>query len=225
MITVYAQYSFGGYKIFRLAENSVEEVTRENMMGLPQSALQLFSHYGIKLLCAADINQNYILFVNDMPCKEKDDMGRSKTCSVLISSRDRADIPAIRRIAFKIASDLDSFETFFSSLFSIKDTLNFDFTGLKAFIETDYAAPLTHNNKMHKVLVSKNDSIIVYTTTNFKTAIAPLYPRFGKENIRHGLLMKWNENERSICGHSIERIGFIHHIQQIINKFTTIWKN
>lgn len=225
MMTVYAQYSFGGYKIFRLTANAVEEVTGQNRLGLPQSAVQLFSHYGIKLLCASDIAGNFLLFVNDMPCKEKDDMGRSKTCSLVIATKDIADLPVMRRIAVMIAFELDAFESFFSSLFAIKETLSFDFCRLKKFLDSISTDTSMSNDRLRFAMVSKDNPIIVYTTTNANAALEPLYNRFEKNNLRRGFLMKWDDVTRNIKENSVGRIGFLRLLQLIINKITTIWKN
>lgn len=225
MMTVYAQYSFGGYKIFRLAENAVEEVTGLNRLGLPQSGIQLFSHYGIKFICTSDIDGNYILFVNDMPCKEKDDMGRSKTCSMLITSKVKANVPLMRRIAVMIAFELDVFESFFSSLFSIKETLVFNSTDFKAFFDSVCIDASMLSDRLRSTIAIKGNPIIIYTTSDAKTALEPLYNRFEKKNLRKGFLLKWDENTRNIKDNSIERIGFMPLIKKIINKIATIWKN
>ena len=109
MLTIYAQYSFGGYKIFRLTNEGIEEVTGVNRLGITDSSIQLFSHYGIKMLNCHDAQRQHILFVNDIPCKELDDMGRNKTCSFMMCGTSLTDARLLRRLAVMIAFELVGF--------------------------------------------------------------------------------------------------------------------
>ena len=225
MISVYAQYSFGGYKIYRLTPDTIEEVSDTNRLGIPDSGIQLFSHYGVKLMCGKDLNGNYLLFVNDIPCREQDDMGRAKTCSYLITGSSQSDMRLLRRLAVMIAFELSQFEEYFSGLFSITDTLNFDYKSFREFMGSAHDEVTIADDPLRKALALKSNPIIVYTCIDPKSAIKPLFNRFDKSYLRYSYFLKWDENSRSINDNAIERIGFLHLIQQIINKITTIWKN
>lgn len=225
MLTIYAQYSFGGYKIFRLTNESVEEVTGVNRLGISDSAIQLFSHYGIKMLNSHDAQGQHIFFVNDIPCRELDDVGRNKTCSLIICGTNLNDAKLLRRLAVMIAFELSGFETFFSSLFSITDTLNFDYRKFEELIELMADKEVFAEDRLRKAMLQKSYPIVVYATSDMKTALEPLYPRFGKGQLRTCFSLKWDEQSRKIVDSSIDRIGFVHLLQQILNKIATLWKN
>lgn len=225
MISVYAQYSFGGYKIFKLSENSVEEVTAINRLELPDSAIQLFSHYGIKLLSARDLAGKYVLFVNDIPCQEKDDMGRAKTCAVVFTGTSLSDADTLRTLAVMIAFELDQFEKFFSGLFSATDSLNFDYKKFDDFIRNAVDEEVVSQDKLRNEMSHRRNPIVVYTTVNPEGAITPLYRNFDKKYLSKPFLLKWNENTRTIQNSAIDRIGFRTLLYKIINKLTAIWKN
>lgn len=225
MINLYAQYSFGGYKIFRLTEGAVEEVTAANRFGIPESAIQLSSHYGIKMLASKDLAGNYILFVNDIPCKEHDDMGRAKTCSMIITATSVSEANMLKRIAVMLAFELDKFEEFFSSLFTLRDTLEFDYACFMEFVENVADNDVLSQDRLRNAMSRKATPIVVYATEKSETAIKPLYRNFDARLISHPFLFKWVESERKLQDSAVERIGFRSLLYIIISKITAIWKN
>lgn len=225
MINLYAQYSFGGYKIFRLTEGAVEEVTAANRLGIPDSAIILFSRYGIKMVAAKDLAGNYILFVNDIPCKEHDDMGRAKTCSMIITATSVSEANMLKRIAVMLAFELDKFEEFFSSLFVIRETLEFDYARFMEFIDNATVGEVLLQDMLRNAMSRKATPIVVYTTEKPETAIKPLYRNFDARLISHPFLFKWVESERKLQDSAVERIGFRSLLYMIISKITAIWKN
>lgn len=224
MINTYAQYSYGGYKIFRLENDSVVEVTGDNRMGIPDSAIKLFSHYGVKLLLAKDTSGIYQLFINDIPCRERDDMGRAKRCSLLMCGTSLADAKVLRTVAIMILFELDQFEKFISSLFEIKDYLQFDYNRFENFVNEIINDESIREDKLRLAIFKKNNPIVAYTTTSSSNALEPLYLGYGKKNLNASFLLKWDEDSRSVKDRSVERIGFIHLIYRLISKLTTIWK-
>lgn len=225
MINLYAQYSFGGYKIFRLTEDVVEEVTAANRLGIPDSAIQLFSHYGIKMLASKDLAENYIFFVNDIPCNDRDDMGRSKTCSMIMTATSLSEANMLKRIAVMLAFELDKFEEFFGSLFIIRDTLEFDYAHFMEFIENAADRDVLSQDRLRNAMSRKTTPIVVYTTEKPETAIKLLYRNFEARLISHPFLFKWVESERRLQDSAVERIGFRSLLYMIISKLTAIWKN
>lgn len=225
MISVYAQYSFGGYKIFKLEKESVTEVTGENRTGIPDTAIKLFSHYGVKLLLAQDLYGCYQLFVNDIPCRERDDMGRAKRCSILICGTSLTDAKLLRKAAIMILFELNQFENFISSLFEIKDSLQFDYDRFENFMNEIVNDESIREDRLRFAMFKKSNPIVVYTTTSPSNALEILYTGYGKKNLNASFLLKWDEDSRSIKDRSVERIGFIHLIYRLLSKLTTIWKN
>lgn len=225
MISIYAQYSFGGYKIYRLSPDAIEEVTGKNRLGIPESGIQLFSHYGIKLICGNDLEGNYLLFCNDIPCRELDDIGRAKTCSFLLTGSSQSDKRLLRNLAVMIAFELSQFEEYFNRLFSITDVLNFNYNSFREFLKSADSEAVITNDRLRKTMATKSNSIIIYTSENPKSAISPLFNIFDNSRLKDSFFLKWDENTRSIKENAIERIGFLNLLQQIINKIATIWKN
>lgn len=225
MISVYAQYSFGGYKIFKLDKDSVTEVTGKNRMGIPDTAIKLFSHYGVKQLLAQDLSGSYQLFVNDIPCRERDDIGRAKRCSILMCGTSLTDAKLLRKAAVMILFELNQFENFISSLFEIKDRLQFDYERFENFMNEIVNDESIREDRLRFAMYKKNNPIVVYTTTSSANALDPLYLGYGKKNLNASFLLKWDEDSRSIKDRSVERIGFIHLIYRLLSKLTTIWKN
>lgn len=225
MIKIFAQYSFGGYKIFNLDNGTVTEVTGDNRMGIPNSAIRLFSHYGIKLLYAQDIEGYYTLFINDIPCIEKDDMGRAKRCSLLLCGTSLSDAQILRKIATMILFELDQFERFISGLFAIKDSLTFDSISFDKFFYETLNDESILEDRLRYAMYNKTNPIVVYTTVSATGALESIYNCFGKKNLSSSFLLKWDDNSRSIKDRSVERIGFMRLIYKLISKLTTIWKN
>lgn len=225
MISIYAQYSFGGYKIYRLSPDVIEEITGNNRLCIPDSGIQLFAHYGIKLMCGNDFEGNYLLFCNDIPCRELDDMGRAKTCSLLLTGSSQSDKRLIRNLAVMIAFELSQFEEFFAQLFSITDVLTFDYKSFQEFLKSADSEETIKHDPLRKTMAAKSNPIIVYTCADPKSAISPLFNRFDKSRLRDSFFLRWDENTRFIKENAIERIGFLNLLQQIINKIATIWKN
>ncbi len=225
MINIYAQYSFGGYKIFKLEKESVIEVTADNRMGIPDSAIKLFSHYGVKLLLAKDLTGCYQLFVNDIPCMESDDMGRAKRCSILICGTSLTDAKILRKIAIMILFELDQFEQFISGLFEINDSLLFDHVRFENFVNETINDESIGEDRLRLAMLSKSNPIVVYATASASNALEPLYLGFGKKNLNASFLLKWDGNSRSIKDRSVERVGFLRLIYKLLSKLTTIWKN
>lgn len=225
MINIFAQYSFGGYKIFRLSEESVAEVTSTNRLGLPDSAIQLFSHYGVKLLAAEDMSGNYILFVNDIPCKDKDDMGRTKTCSLAIIGTSMSDVATIRRLAVMIAFELVQFETFFGDLFSVSESLNFDYQRFDEFVKAVQKEDAVSQDRLRNEMSHRNNPIVIYTTARPESAVSPLYRNFSKGHLLKPFLLKWNDNSKILENSVIDRLCVRTLLYKIIKKLTAIWKN
>jgi len=225
MISVYAQYSFGGYKIFRLEKDAVLEVTRDNRMEIPDSAIKLFSHYGVKMLLAKDITGSYQLFINDIPCRESDDMGRFKRCSILLCGTSLTDAQLLRKVAIMILFELNQFENFINSLFEIKDNLQFDYERFENFVNEIVNDESIREDRLRLAMLKKSNPIVVYTTMSSSNALEPLYLGYGKKNLNASFLLKWDEGSRSIKDRSVERIGFIHLIYKLLSKLTTLWKN
>lgn len=225
MINIYAQYSFSGYKILKLEKDSIIEVTGDNRMEIPDSAIKLFSHYGVKLVLAKDLTGYYQLFINDIPCRESDDMGRAKRCSILMCGTSMADAKILRKIAIMVLFELDQFGQFISSLFEIKDNLLFDYKRFDHFVNEAVNDESIREDRLRTAMFSKNNPIVVYTTTISTNALEPLYLSFGKRNLNSSFLLKWDEDSRCIKDRSVERIGFIHLIYRLLSKLTVIWKN
>ncbi len=225
MIGIYCQYSFGGYKIYNISPDGMNEVTAKDRYGIPDSGIRLFSHYGIKLIFAQDSNGIYEMFVNDIPCMEKDDMGRSKTTSLLLTGSNQSDRRLLRKLAVMIVFELKKFEDFFSGLFKTSDRLDFNYENFDKFIKVTVDEEVLESDRLRSGMMSRPYPILVYSTTDSNDAVKPLYPYFSKTALKQAYIMKWDENTKEIRNRSVDRIGFLSLLYRIINSITGKWKD
>lgn len=225
MIQLYTQYSFGGYRIFEATQSGLTEVSATDRHGLNDTGIHLFSHYGIKLLFARDAEHKFNLFITDIPCRDKDDMGRSKTISLLLTGTNLEDRNLLRAAAVLILLELKSFEAFFSELFTVTDTLNFDYSKFMQFLESTSRIEGIDDDVLRKVLLKKPYPIIAYSTADSRQIIRDLSPWFGKGYLKQSYFFKWDCTTQKIKNNVVERFGFTNLLYRIIYSITSIWKN
>lgn len=225
MIRIYCQYSFGGYKIYNVSPDGMNEVTAKDRYCIPDSGIRLFSHYGIKLIFAQDSDGMYELFVNDIPCKEKDDIGRSKTTSLLLTGFNQSDRQQLRKLAIMIVFELKKFEDFFSGLFKTSDRLDFNYEDFEKFIKITGSDEILESDRLRSGMMRRQYPILVYSATKSNDVIKPLWPYFPKTVLKQAYAIKWDENTKEIQNKSVDRIGFLSLLYRIINSITGKWKD
>jgi hypothetical protein len=222
MLNVYCQYSFAGYKIFNLTAEGVREVTASNRFGIPQSAIKFLSHYGLKLAFTINPERQLMLMVNDIPCNELDDMGRKKGMSILFVATDDIHMRELAKLAASIVGDFSTFEKFIASLFTIEETLKFDYEKLRAFMDEVSRGTIECQSPLDRVYNCKSP-IFVYFGEDFKASITDYEGLISKAMQCQSIRLRWNAEQQSV--EAINGIDvFREYIQRILYKLH-IWKD
>ena len=142
MIQIYTQYSYGGFRIYKIDGvakellDSAKEVTRNNFLGYPESAAIFFDRGMTKVayryLSGSD---KFVLTVKEIPSLDSDSDGRPINCAVQFIG-DKSDRKTIDNIAISICNGLKNFEEFFAGLFYIRSGFHIDGDRLKAYIDS-----------------------------------------------------------------------------------------
>lgn len=222
MLSVYCQYSFVGYKIFHLTKDGVNEVTVSNRQGIPSSTIKFLSHSGLKLALTVNPERQLMLLVNDIPCHELDDMGRKKAMSILFIASDSINARLLAKMAASIVGNFSVFETFVASLFTIEDTLKFDYPKLQSFMEEIGKGTLTCQPPLNRVYSCKSP-IFVYYGDDFKSSISEYDSLISASMQYQAIRLRWNVESQSI--EPINGIEvFREYIQRVLYKLH-IWRN
>lgn len=225
MIQVYTQYSFGGYRIFEATQSGLAEVSANDRRSLNDTGIHLFSHYGVKLLFARDAEHKFNLFVTDIPCRDKDDMGRAKTISLLLTGTNLEDRNQLRAAAVLILLELKNFEAFISELFTVTDSLDFDYAKFMQFMESANRTEGIEEDRLRKALLNKPYPIIAYSAADTRQTIRDLSPWFRKSYLKQSYFFKWDSSTQKIQNKVVEKYGFTNLLYRIIFSITSIWKN
>lgn len=130
MIRFYCQYSFGGFRTFRIYGEKNEtlanqEVDMDNLLDFPTQCNLYFNYGGAKLLFRTFADDSSVIVLRDIPGVEKDTDGRPINCALQIVG-DAEDLPVMRNIVLAIVNDVDKFQTDFSEGFSLRNGLHYD---------------------------------------------------------------------------------------------------
>ncbi len=129
MIRYYCQYSYGGFKTFRINGESLEEltqvVTAENSFGFPPLADLYFNQGGAKILYRFLDSQTLSLVVKEIPGHGLDTDNRPISCAVQFIG-DAEDRGVMDRLTIHIANNLEKFEKAFADMFDLRGGLHFE---------------------------------------------------------------------------------------------------
>lgn len=129
MIRFYCQYSYGGFKTFRINGESHEEltqiVTAENNYGFPPLADLYFNQGGAKMLYRYLDSQTLSLVVKEIPGHGLDTDNRPISCAVQFIG-DVEDRGVMDRLTIHIANNLEKFEKAFADMFDLRGGLHFE---------------------------------------------------------------------------------------------------
>lgn len=129
MIRYYCQYSYGGFKTFRINGESHEQltqvVTAENNYGFPTLADLYFNQGGAKLLYRFLDSQTLSLVVKEIPGHGLDTDNRPISCAVQFVG-DVEDRCVLDRLTIHIANNLEKFEKAFADMFDLRGGLHFE---------------------------------------------------------------------------------------------------
>lgn len=129
MIRNYCQYSYGGFKTFRINGESHEEltqvVTAENNYGFPALADLYFNQGGAKILYRFLDSQTLSLVVKEIPGHGLDTDNRPISCAVQFIG-DAEDRGVLDRLTIHIANNIEKFEKAFADMFDLRGGLHFE---------------------------------------------------------------------------------------------------
>lgn len=129
MIRFYCQYSYGGFKTFRINGESHEEltqiVTAENNYGFPPLADLYFNQGGAKVLYRYLDSQTLSLVVKEIPGHGLDTDNRPISCAVQFIG-DAEDRNVMDRLTIHITNNLEKFEKAFADMFDLRGGLHFE---------------------------------------------------------------------------------------------------
>ena len=146
MIRIYCQYSYGGFKTFRINgepnELLTQVVTAENSYGFPPLSDLYFNQGGAKMLYRYLDSNTLALIVKEIPGHGLDTDNRPISCAVQFVG-DTEDRNVLDRLAIRIANNVEKFEKEFADMFDLRGGLHFEGDKLTAIInecepECDY---------------------------------------------------------------------------------------
>lgn len=129
MIRCYCQYSYGGFKTFRIKgeahEALTQEVKAENSYGFPKLADLYFNQGGAKILYRYLDKNTLALIIREIPGPGLDTDNRQINCAIQFIG-DAKDRKQMDRLAIKLINNLKKFETDFADMFDMRGGLYFD---------------------------------------------------------------------------------------------------
>lgn len=138
MIRYYCQYSYGGFKTFRIEGNAHEELTQvvsaENSYGFPPLADRYFNQGGVKLLYRYLDEKTISILIKEIPGHGLDTDNRPINCAIQFIG-DIEDREILDRLTISIANNLQKFEKDFADMFDLRGGLHFDGDKLAAIVE------------------------------------------------------------------------------------------
>ena len=138
MIRYYCQYSYGGFKTFRIEGHTNEELTQvvsaENNYGFPPLADLYFNQGGVKMLYRYLDEKTISLLVKEIPGHGLDTDNRPISCAIQFIG-DTEDREMMDRLTIRIANNLEKFESDFADMFDLRGGLHFDGDKLAAIVE------------------------------------------------------------------------------------------
>lgn len=138
MIRYYCQYSYGGFKTFRINgevhEALTQEVKAENTYGFPKLADLYFNQGGAKVLYRYLDNNTITLIIREIPGPGLDTDNRQINCAVQFIG-DASDREQLDRLAIKLINNLNKFEADFADMFDMRGGLYFEGDKLDAIVK------------------------------------------------------------------------------------------
>ena len=129
MIRYYCQYSYGGFKTYRIKGETHEAltqiVTAEERYDFPALAGLYFDIGSAKILYRMIDANTLALIIREIPGPEKDTDNRPISCAVQFigNAEDRG---VLDRLAIQIANNLEKFEKAFAYMFDLRGGLHFE---------------------------------------------------------------------------------------------------
>lgn len=189
----YTYYSDGGYRFFYIDGSSLREITTEDYLDLPQSAIYYCSHYGWKVVYRVLPERKLMLAVLNIPSKTKDDSGRKIPFSMLfIGTRDDFDV--MNKLAIVVADNLSGFEQFVGDLFLYdpEGKLYFDSDRLDTFVANLKTLSIPDSSsELSKVL--REGILLIFEGSSLKSSLKEFEEQFSRELLDMAVILSKTE--------------------------------
>ncbi len=222
MLRIYCHYSYAGYKLYNLSRDGVKEITSSNRYGLTQSSITYFSRYGLKEAYLPLPESDWMLLVHDISSNELDDMGRKKNCSLQLIASGMESRLFLAKIAIAIANNMNAFENFFASLFTIDDELKFDYDSLSMFLDGIDKENFKFEKPWDRVY-NQNAPLLLYSGNTLASSISEVNHFISKKNILKSVNLKWDAEAGRPSSMKVMKCVY-DIIQRIIDKLN-IWND
>lgn len=164
MIRYYCQFSYGGFKTFRINGESHEaltqEVTAEQKFDFPDLADLYFNHGGAKVLYRYLDKNTLSLIIREIPGPGQDTDGRNINCAIQFigSAEDRV---VMDRLCIKIVNDVHFFESEFADMFDLRGGLFFEGNRLSDFV-LECLKPCSYEGESKLLQITKRGGTILF---------------------------------------------------------------
>lgn len=139
MIRFYCQYSYGGFRTYRINGSQHEDLTSQEVngqhdFGFPLQCNTYFNYGGCRLIFRQLDNGELLLALREIPGVEKDTDGRTINCAVqFVGEAD--DFQLMYKLLLRIANDVELFQEEFVDGFSFQGGLHYDGIILSRIVE------------------------------------------------------------------------------------------
>lgn len=188
MITIYCQYSYGGFKIYKINgikdEILTQEVTAQNNYGFPVSADTYFSHGGAKIIYRV-LPENKLMFaVREIQGPIRDEFGRGIPCAVQFIG-DMSDRDTLDDLVINVCNQIKDFEQQFAGLFDFRKGLGFDGAALQRLIDSCQSGVNFHGKSPLLAVRNRKTSVMLFVpaSSSFKS------DRFVQNNVMKELAL------------------------------------
>lgn len=220
MLRVYCNYSYAGYKLYNLTKEGPRELTSSDRCGISQASITYFSRYGLKEAYLRLPDGSWMLLVHDIPSSELDDLGRKKNCSLQLIATGRESRLFLAKMAIAIANDMNAFERFFASLFTIENELKFDYDSLSRFLSEIDKEDFEFEKPLDRVY-NQSAPLLLYSGNSLASSISEISHLISKNDLLKSVAIKWDiERDKPSSMRVMKYVYDI--IQRILDKFN-IW--
>lgn len=164
MIRYYCQFSYGGFKTFRINGESHEaltqEVTAEQKFDFPDLGDLYFNHGGAKVLYRYLDKDTLSLIIREIPGPGQDTDGRNINCAIqFIGAAEDRDI--MDRLCIKVVNDIHLFESEFADMFDLRGGLFFEGDRLSEFV-LDCLNPCSYEGESKLLKIIKRTGTVLF---------------------------------------------------------------
>lgn len=224
MLNIYCQYSYAGYKIYRLGADGIKEVTATKRFDLPKSSITYFSRYGLKEALLPLPEGPWMLLIHDIPTNELDDMGRKKDCSLQMIATDKKSKDKLVKMAIIIANEMSSFQKLFAAMFTIKETLTFDYDSFQTFLsDTESHSDMHKYGKPWDRIYNQDASLILYTGSTLDASLSEVQHLINNKDKLKAVSLQW-DSEACLPADMNGKECIYDIIQRILDRLN-IWKD